>query len=239
MTVGRQKLYALTSPEDVAIAYRNNTTLSWDAYLHDLLSAFGLDSTALRMVWHKPSPGDASFVTPNPINPRQRSLIHLTEDVYKKQLLPGEKLDVLGGSFLQRLERALHWDRLSGPYVQLSTLQRKHVSLKGLCRSLVVDAITRSMWGDLLHEIEPSTTQCMLDFNDDAWMVIFHYPQIMAPKMNSARRKLMNALEVYIHRPKEQRVGEAWAIATVVAAQEITGIDDQNRAAMLLMIYWA
>lgn len=40
---GVEKLYIVTSPADVGAIYKNNTTLSWEAMLDDLLVAFGVD----------------------------------------------------------------------------------------------------------------------------------------------------------------------------------------------------
>lgn len=228
----------LTAPQDVAIAYKNNTTLSWDGYLDELLQAFGLKGHSLKLAWHKPRPGDACYLEANPFNPQQKSLIHLTEDVYKQQLLPGEKLDQMSQSFLRSIDGSVCWEKLD-PYCMGSTEKHKYVSLKDFTRTALVDAITASMFGDHLHRIEPNMTRYMLDFNDDAWMVVFRYPQTLARRLSQCRQKIMAALKVYIHTPKEQRTGEAWSIQTVVQAQEITGMDDENRTAMLLMIYWA
>lgn len=106
MTVLGQKLYVLTSADDVAAAYRNVATLSWDAHLNDLLVAFGLDSSALIKVWTKPTMKPTGFST-EPINPLQKSLILLTEDLYKQQLLPGAKLEVLGARFISLINEDL------------------------------------------------------------------------------------------------------------------------------------
>lgn len=238
ITVAGRKLYILTSADDVAAAYRNVTTLSWEAYLNDLLIAFGLDSSALVKVWRKPNM--TPFVSKEDlINPQQKSLILLTEDLYKQQLLPGAKLDVLAARFISLIDQDLRWERLRGGYVLSSNDERRHVSLFKFCEQFLVKAITRTMFGDLIYRLEPNLTQHLLDLNDDVWMLIFRYPQFAAKKLYHAQKQILNALECYMKYPKESRVGESWLIETVMAQQVVAGVDDSNRAKMLLMVYWA
>ena len=70
-------------------------------------------------------------------------------------------------------------------------------------------------------------------------MLIFHYPQFAAKRLYLAQKKILNALECYMRYPKASRIGESWLIETVMAQQMVAGVDEQNRAKMLLMIYWA
>lgn len=238
ITVAGQKLYVLTSADDVAAAYRNVTTLSWEAYLTDLLIAFGLDSSALIKVWRKPAV-KALGSNERSVNPLHKSLILLTEDLYKQQLLPGARLDVLGARFISLIDEDLRWQRLRGKYVLSSNDERKHVSLFKFCEEFLVKAITRTMFDDLIYILEPNLTEHLLNFNDDVWMLIFHYPQFAAKRLYRAQRKILDALERYMRYPKESRAGESWLIETVMAQQMAAGVDEPNRAKMLLMIYWA
>lgn len=103
----------------------------------------------------------------------------------------------------------------------------------------MVDAITSSIFGELLQEIEPNIIQDMITFNDYAWMLIFRYPAFTSPKLIGSRRRIMSALRAYMNTPDEQRKGESFAIKNILQGQTITGIDEESRVAMLLMIYWA
>ena len=115
----------------------------------------------------------------------------------------------------------------------------RRISVFKLCEHELVEAITKSMFGDLIYEIEPDLTQSLLDLNDDVWMLIFHYPQFAAKKLYRARQKILNALETYVQSPEHAREDESWLIRTVIRQQGVAGVDDPNRAKMLLMIYWA
>ena len=94
----------------------------------------------------------------------------------------------------------------------------------------MVDAITRSMFGDVLHKNEPDINQ---------YMLLFHYPKMFAPKLRMARQKISAALKIYINLPVESRIGECWSVTRILEGQVEAGMDDKNKIAMLMMIVWA
>ncbi len=57
-------------------------------------------------------------------NPSQKPLCHLQSDLYKLQLHPGEKLDMMGAKFLQYINDHLRWESLVGSYVFTIRLTR-------------------------------------------------------------------------------------------------------------------
>lgn len=117
--------------------------------------------------------------------------------------------------------------------------QRGQISLFKFCEQFFVEAITKTMFGNLIYDLEPDLTEHLLNFNDDVWMLIFHYPRFAAKRLYHAQQKIITALESYMRYPKESRFGESWLIESVISQQVVAGVDEQNRAKMLLMIYWA
>ena len=95
------------------------------------------------------------------------------------------------------------------------------------------------MFGDVLHKLNPEIAQNMLDFNDRAWMVFFGLPSIFSSAVTNARQKMTSTMTDFVNLPETEREGQAWGIRQVLQAQEIVGIDNQSRACMLLLIYWA
>jgi len=186
-----------------------------------------------------PQPGDWCYLPGNTINPDLISLNRLTEDVYRKQLLPGEKMDVMCKAFLQSLSDTLHWQKLE--FCTLETTGKGRIlSLQRLCRYTMVEAATRSMFGGHLHQLEPKIVEYMLRYNDNAWMVFFQYPDFFGTSpISEPRRVLTEVLENFIQIPEAQRNEQAWSIKTITAWQEVMGIDLRARASVLLMIYWA
>ena len=47
------KYYIITSPFDVGGSYTNLSTLSWDGFLNETLTGFGVDLTRLNILWEK------------------------------------------------------------------------------------------------------------------------------------------------------------------------------------------
>ncbi|KAL9012109.1 MAG: hypothetical protein Q9173_003108 [Seirophora scorigena] len=238
LSVLTQKLYIITAPEDVAAAFKTTTSLNFDGHLNELLINFGFEGEALRLAWYEARPGDPRYLPESLVTPRQKSLNRLTEEVYKQQLLPGEKMDVMCRVFVKSLSNTLQWERLG--FCTVTTCQdTRHVSLRALCRHTMVDAATRWMFGSHLHAIEPDIVNHMLGFNDFAWMVFFQYPDYFGSPVSAPRKRITEALKVFISLPEEQRSEQAWSIKTVLTAQDIVGIDLKSKASVLLMIYWA
>ncbi|KAI8634023.1 cytochrome P450 [Xylariaceae sp. FL1651] len=233
-----KKLHIITSASDVAAAFRDTTALGFDGHLNELLQNFGFGPDAIQRSWHKPKPGDWCYIANNPVNPNQMNFIHLTEDKYKKQLLPGEKMDDMCRVFLGALHQSLQWDKLCYSTSTNESSWEK-ISLYSLCRFAMVDAATRSMFGHHLHDITPRIVEHMLDFNDHAWMVFFRYPNLFGLPITRPRREIMDALKAFIQLPESQRLSQARSIKQIIAAQEIVGIDLEARASVILMIFWA
>ncbi|KAI0426694.1 cytochrome P450 [Xylaria sp. FL1042] len=233
-----KKLNIITSPSDVAAAFRDTVALRFDGHLNELLENFGFGSEALRRGWHQPMPGDWCYIPNNPVNPKQLNFIHLAEDIYKKQLLPGSKMDAMCKCFLDALHESVQWDKLNScGYAEDGDYKR--ISLYSLCRFAMVDAATRSMFGQHLHDIEPGIVEHMLGFNDNAWMVFFRYPDFFGLPVTKPRREIVKALKRFIQLPESQRSQQEWSIKNIIAAQEVVGIDLEARASVILMIFWA
>ncbi|KAI9701109.1 MAG: hypothetical protein M1836_001778 [Candelina mexicana] len=230
LTVGGETLYVITSPENVAATYKNNTTLSWDAMLDDLLVAFGVKPSVITTLWEKRHPSAAGDNRLE-LDSRTLSLVHSTLHLYKRQLLPGENLNSFSSVLLGFISESLCWERVKRQYGSATV----HISLKELCGNVMVDSLTRALFGIEVLNIEPSLVQCLLDFNDDAWMLIFHYRQSSASKLHQARSKILRALTAYVQSPEQALTGRAWLIEKVMKEQEAAEIGYEDRAALLLM----
>ena len=86
--------------------------------------------------------------------------------------------------------------------------------------------------------MEPDLVQAMLDFNDDAWMLIFQYPQSRDSKLHKARRKLLNFFMRYMQSPEGTRSEQAWLMDEVLRDLGAIDMRDEDRAPLLLMIFW-
>ena len=209
--------------------------------LNDLLVAFGVRAVVVSRLWQKRSPKTSQSNGQNPASPNTShlSMIHLTLNLYKRQLLPGEKLDQISETLLRYIDNSLRWEDVSSQHGLALSGQAKGVSLKDFCAEVLVDAITRTFFGDRIYDAEPQLIPNFLNFNNDAWMLIFHYPQSAASSLKKAQRRILKAFVNYIQSPEEVRTGQAWMIENVMEELKSIDINDEDRAALLLMIYWA
>ncbi|CAI6091935.1 unnamed protein product [Clonostachys chloroleuca] len=234
-----KKLYIVTAPEDVAAVYKNTVSLGFDGHLNDLLVSFGFGEEALRKAWHTPTPGDHNYIPNNPINPDQVNFIHHTEETFKKQLLPGPRMDTIGSVFLEALHQSVQFDHLGFCTSAPPQAPCKHISLYDLCRFTMVDAATRSLFGSHLHDINHCVVNHMLGFNDYAWQVFFRLPRFLGLGVSEPQRHLMDTLRQFVQLPQEKRAHATWAIQTVLQSSEHVGIDLESRTSVLLMMFWA
>lgn len=149
----------LSSPQDAAAAYKNTVTLTFDDYIRDTMIAFGGSPAAVAKMWR--IPGDNSPAAIN-TNPMHKTLAHLCEDFYRQQLHPGNNLDVLQKGFLQIINASLLWENIPENVILSSMPTEKQVSLLGCCRHVLLDAATRSFFGDRLLEIQPDLFKSFL-----------------------------------------------------------------------------
>ncbi|KAF2688989.1 cytochrome P450 [Lentithecium fluviatile CBS 122367] len=234
-----ERLYIVTAPDDVAMVYNNKVNFSWDAYMEKLLESFGLSELARKVSWHKPQPGPSEHPRMRSMNPQYKSLVHLIEDIYKMQLLPGDKLDAMLNNVMSRLDTWLQWSNLHGPFVMESSSSARTISTKELCAHLITDSTTRSMFGDLIFEYEPEVITNLAVFNDLSWACVFGVPTIFTPKLNKARKRLAIAVQRYLETPAKERTEEAWSVGSIIEATKMWGMDEESRVSMLLMIWWA
>lgn len=235
--MGGEKLYVLTAPEDVAEAFKNTDSLEFDGFIADMLLSFGATSSGVARIFHHPSPGGSGSPI-GVVNLRSKSLAHLSEDLYKQQLLPGERLDKLAGRLIQSIDESLQWERMPHLYHPQSFSREMNISLMKWCGDILIDATITSLFGPRIYQIDPNIAQNFFDFNEDAWKLLFRYPRLAARKMYTAKKNLIDAFEVYFQLPKEQRTDSAWLVQELEAQQRHLGIGDRDIATMGLMLLW-
>ena len=205
--------------------------------LNELLVSFGVEPSAISKLWAKPTTaGVASKKKVGNLEPLQGlSAVHFTLDLYKKQLLPGSRFEVMSDTLLGHMNDLLERESVKAHY-GASVVS---VSLRDLCGRILVDALTRTLFGKGIYDVEPNIVQYIIDFNQDAWMLVFKYPQSPGSRLNRARDMILNAFVAYMQSPPEVGSGRAWIIDTVMKQYERLDVRDEDRAALTLMIYWA
>ena len=166
----------------MAAALKNTHSLIFEDHFNQLLLNFGVGGEPLKLLWYEARPDDPLYLPIGLVQPRQISLSHLTEEVYRQQLLPSKKMDNMCRVFLDAVGNTLQWNRLG--FATLTTLPHsRHMSLKALCRNTMVDAATRPLFGDYLHTFEPKIVQHRLGLNDSVWMILLRYPEALLAQL--------------------------------------------------------
>lgn len=139
----------VTSAKHTAEIYNKVQVFSWDDFVAELLLKFGVEPSALPKICEDPRPGDARYASPS--NPQNKSIVHLSEELYRRQFLPGPDLDNFSYKLLGLVQRSLCWEGLPRRYTSSSN----YFPLVDLCADLLIDATIRSIFDDLIYGIEP------------------------------------------------------------------------------------
>lgn len=234
ITLGGQTLYVVTSAKHAADIYNKISIFSWDEFVSELLLKFGVEPSALPKICEDPRPGDARYASPS--NPQSKSIVHLSEEFYRKQFLPGPGLDDFSDKLLRLVQKSLSWKRLSSRYTSSSS----YFPLMDLCAELLVDSTTRSIFDDLIYEIEPQLTQMVIDFTEEAWkMLLFPYPKFAAQRLYNRREVIYKTLTKYIKSPQESRTGESWVMRKILEEQKMADVGVNNMSSVAFMLFWA
>ena len=210
ITLGGQRLYVVTSPDDVATVYQNTRTLSWDALLDDLLIGFGVSKSSIVLLWQQ-LPVEvlaASRQSTHDKTPHLSS-VHSMLDLYKRQLLPGPKSNVLISTMIRHLEESLYWPKLCSSYYTSKQPRLYRISLMQFCSEILVNATTRTLFGNTIYKIDPKTTRNLIDFNEHAWMLIFKYPHSAKSSLGLARKNLLRTFTQYLQESSHARKDQA------------------------------
>ena len=228
-----ERYYILTTPRDAATTFRRTQALAWEPYLKRLMVQFGVRPSSLPSIWDPPDPENPK--RRNPLNPKNRSLIHHGEDMYRRQLVPGPNLD----SFSYRLSELLNTSLQSQQLSKWCPSEQK-ISLLDLCARVSIDAMTRSLFGESIYEIEPRLTHMLYDFSEEAWKyLMFPYPKVAVRHLHTAKEGIYDALVTYMRTCSDRRAEAAWFWAEILNEQEATELDEYDRAGIIFMLTWA
>ena len=171
---------------------------------------------------------------------RSKSFIEQSHDNYKLQLHPGPKLDELQAAFLDRIAAHLHFDHISSRITRSSReAQTKVVSLFGWTSEVLLAVATRAFFGDtLLDKIQPDLLDSFFLFDDESWKRNYQYPRFAAKDLYAAKDKATAAFERYFSLPRSSRPEAAWIIVTLKDDMRSLGMDTQQIACTILLIYW-
>ncbi|KAL8862408.1 MAG: hypothetical protein Q9178_001417 [Gyalolechia marmorata] len=234
ITVGGSTIYVLTMPKDVAEAYRNTTSLSFDIFVQVMMRNLGSSAQSVKAMF-SPMPTEKDGFP----NPHEKPLGRLARELHTTQLYPGEHLSLLDDKFIESFGHQLDLEKMAETdYAARDEKGGVTVPLLKWSSDVFTRAGQVAYFGDLLGVIDPNLTWTFLEFDDLSWQVLFQYPRIVSRRMHAARERLTVALEKYFSIPAEDRGEQAWFTHAMEHEMRTVGISTHDIATMMTTIYW-
>ncbi|KAH7090470.1 cytochrome P450 [Paraphoma chrysanthemicola] len=236
LTLGGEKLYFLTAPEDVQAFFRNTSSLEFESVVYDLGITFGVSKEAMDLSYVKPisEADDRVSQALGTRNSRLKCLVDLNKEFWKMQLHPGDEYRKIQDAFLEEITEKLKHDQLPTSSVRSSSAAELTVSLLTLCQRVLIESTLNAFFGKVLLRIEPSLVQDFLDFDEENWKLWYKWPK--ATKMNAAKDKMAKAIEHYLALGDETREDASFIIKTFIKSQRALDTSDADIAKVLCML---
>ncbi|KAL9619140.1 MAG: hypothetical protein Q9160_006229 [Pyrenula sp. 1 TL-2023] len=224
VTIMGEPIYILTSPEDVVAVYKLPKPLDPNPVVQEILRDFGLTKQTVKKIYSDNFRNGKHYMD-------------ASHDDFKLQFHPGEKLTLLEQTLLGHIDKSLTWQNMSGRMLISGSKKERTVSLYKWCAEVIVDAGTRALVGDLLHNIAPDILPQFFIFEEESWKLAFQYPVFAAKNMYSAKQYCDKAFCEYLRLPKEKRAHESWIMGTINAGLETLKIEQLQRAPTMFSVY--
>ena len=93
------------SPKDMSTVYKHATTLTFDGFIRDLYTTFGMSKEGIRLMWQaQPSKAQGNEDLP------KNQQAHLGQGVHHQQLHPGDQLEDITAKYLHHIQQGLEWN---------------------------------------------------------------------------------------------------------------------------------
>lgn len=225
----------LTKASDVAEAYRNIKTLSFNVFVQEMLRTLGNSPSCIETMY-KPLPADKAGFP----NPKCKPLATLARDMHLQQLYPGKNLDILSENFDKFFDKHLHSKEILRicPYARASSGDSIVIPLMAWCSDVFTRAGQEAYFGPLLEEIDPEMTTKFLVYDELSYQVQFQYPKWLSTKLHKAKEELAKDLMTYYDVPQERRHGDAWFVKAMENEMRALKLSTYDMAIMMVTIYW-
>jgi hypothetical protein len=236
LTLGGEKLYFLTAPEDVQFFFRNTSALEFENVVYELGITFGVSKDAMDKSYEKPSSEAEDRVSQalGTRNSRLKCLVDLNKEFWKMQLHPGEEYQNVQAVFLKEITEKLEHGGLPSSSVRDASSSEKTVSLLILCQRVLIESTLNAFFGKVLLETEPNMVQDFLDFDDENWKLWYKWPK--ASKMYTAKDRMAKAIERYLTLGDKTREDASFIIKTFIKSQQALDTADEDIAKVLCML---
>lgn len=236
ITVAGQKIYIVTSPEDISAVYKNPQSLTFDGYVKDMYAAFGMSSRGVESMF---APIEGSSKSANAKGLPSQRQAHLGSGIQKEQLHPGRNMEDLVSVYLTHIKQQMYWEKIPKNAVVQSFSEKKVVSLRNWAADVIGRATVEAYFGRCLIEREPNLLDDFRTFEANSWMLLYRYPRMFAKPMYESIDKGTHAFTRYFQLPFEQRSQACHYIRTVEMKQRKAGMTDRDIGIAAHTLLWA
>ena len=221
------------SPKDISTVYKNVTILTFDGFIRDLYTTFGMSKEGVRLMWQIPPSNQKHGADPS-----KSPQTHLGQGVHRQQLHPGDRLEETTTKFLDCIQQSFTWDAIPNCSVSAEAEKSKVVSLYGWCAAVLGNVTIRALFGDVLLDLEPRLLDHFAIFDEESWKLTFQIPPLLAGHMHAAKDESRKAYIRFFELPSEKRSGACHYIRTVEAKQRQAGMTDRDIGIAAQMFFW-
>ncbi|TLD31886.1 Plasma membrane [Venturia nashicola] len=227
LKLGFQRTYILTDPKDVSSMFKASSSMTFDKFGQDLLGMFGCSAEGNKKIWANTAtlPGFKKA----PWNPKGLPIGPLCLELFAQQFLPGPRLD----EYVK-----ITVDCIRDDFQKCMPRKGEPFLLQKWCAVNINKALTLSLLGRVMDDINPQLLDTFLQFNQTGWKLIFGYPRWVARDTHRSRDVILNTMEAFVKVPRIQRHDQAYIINCVEEEGRNIGLDDRDMAAMFSMIFW-
>lgn len=170
----------------------------------------------------------------------RESFVPVVENLASEKQNPvlEQSLNSLHDDFVRHIDESMRWSRLSAKYTRYFNADERDISLLGWCREVMINAATRSYFDKALLQIEPNLSQIVFDFDTETCGSIAKYPHTLGNFSSAAKQKGIAAFTAYLKLSKVQRAGEAQFVRDLEEEYRRLGLDEENLASLMMIVYW-
>lgn len=233
--IAGENFVVITTPKDSSRVYNEQATFSFDPFIDIVYRGVGnVSNNGNKILWRTPKEGFTSLWS----NPKENVLVHTGNALLHKQLLQPESLQRLSETVLKFIEENTRWNNFFESSVIAADRNVKVVSLHRWCRDVLITSQTRAFFGKHFLEIEPKLTQIFDDWDLNAWMITFQFPEFLATAATQPRDKLIKSLTRYLEAPRWQRADGVPFVGELEDENYNAGLCQSDCARVLMIILW-
>ena len=207
----------------MSTVYKNTTSLTFDGFIRDLYTTFGMSKEGVRLMWQV-NGFQAGHGTSEP-NSRQ---VHLGQGVHRQQLHPGDQLEDITAKYIDQIEHRLLWKTMADVSMTEPTGKGQVIDLWQWCATILGNATMQALFGNVVLELEPRLLDYSYMFDSESWKLTFQLPPLLARRMHAAKDKGREAFIRYFQLPAEKRSDACYYLRTVEAKQREAGMTNRD-----------